>query len=64
MTVNQAIAANAAALKDGGALGKAKDFLRELFANGPMPADDAEEAADHNGIIERTLRQSEAPTLA
>lgn len=33
----------------------AKAFLRELLANGPMPASEAEEAAKANGIKERTL---------
>ena len=52
-TANQAIAANAAALRDGGA-----QFLRELLTDGPVSAKDAEEAADQNGITERTLRRA------
>jgi putative DNA primase/helicase len=55
LTANQALAANAAALKDGGALNKAKQFLRELLANGPVDAKDGEEAAKANGISDRTL---------
>ena len=55
VTASQAIAANAAALKDGGAIGKAKEFLRELLADGPVDADEGEEAAKANSISSRTL---------
>ena len=34
---------------------RAKDFLRDLLANGPVDAKEGEEAARANGIKERTL---------
>jgi putative DNA primase/helicase len=41
------------ALKD-----EAKKFLREILAQGPVPKDEVEEAADGNGISERTLKRA------
>jgi len=55
LTANQALAAAGSALKDGGAMEKAKEFLREFLADGPASADDGEEAAEKNGIKSRTL---------
>jgi putative DNA primase/helicase len=60
VTANQALAASAAALKDGGALRNAKEFLRELLANGPIDAKHGEEAAKANGISERTLNRAKS----
>jgi len=57
MTADQAMAAAAQALKDGGALQDAKEFLREVLANEPVAANEVEEAAKANGISERTLRR-------
>jgi hypothetical protein len=57
-TANQALAANAAALKDGGALKKAKEFLRELLADGPVAASDGAEGAQAHGISTRTLERA------
>jgi hypothetical protein len=54
-TADQAIAANAQALKDGGALQDAKEFLREALATGPVAAKDIEEAAEQALISQRTL---------
>jgi len=59
-TANQALAANATALKDSGALGRAKEYLRELLANGPVDAKDAKERAEANDISERTLKRAKA----
>jgi hypothetical protein len=58
LTANQAIAANAEALRDGGALQEAKEFLREALGNGPVAAREIEEAARQNCISERTLRRA------
>jgi putative DNA primase/helicase len=58
MTADQALAAINRHNKDGGSLTEAKDFLRELLAKGPIPAKEAEEAAEANGVSERTLRRA------
>lgn len=58
VTADQAIAAANAAMKDGGAMDEAKDFLRELLANGPVDVTEGEEAAKKHGIKERTLRRA------
>jgi hypothetical protein len=55
MTANEALAAASAALKDGGAVERAKDFLRGLLASGPVDANEGEEAAKAHGISARTL---------
>jgi hypothetical protein len=54
-SADQAIAANNAALKGGSALEDAKEFLRELLADGPVNAKEGDRAAKANGIAERTL---------
>jgi putative DNA primase/helicase len=58
MTADQAIAAANAALKDGGAMKEATDFLKELLAKGAVAAKEAEEAAETNGISLRTLKRA------
>ncbi len=58
VTANQALAANAAALRDGGALEEAREFLRELLANGPVAASDGVEGARAHGISTRTLERA------
>jgi putative DNA primase/helicase len=58
VTADQAIAAANAALKDGGSLKEAKDYLRDLLANGPIAATDGEEGAKANGISKRTLARA------
>jgi putative DNA primase/helicase len=55
VTADQAIAASSAALRDGGSMKEAKDFLRDLLANGLIAAKDGEAAAEANGIRGRTL---------
>jgi AAA domain len=59
MTADQAIVAAAKHAKEGGrTLKEAIEFLRQLLADGPMGATDAEEAAEKEGIRERTLRRA------
>ena len=58
VTANQAIAAAAQALKDGGALQEAKAFLRDILADGPIPAEDGEEAARAHLISKITLKRA------
>ena len=59
MTADQAIVAAAKHAKEGGrSLKEAIEFLRELLANGPVGATDAEEAATKEGISSRTLRRA------
>jgi putative DNA primase/helicase len=58
-TADQAIAANNEALRDGGALQQAKDFLREQLT-GPRDAAEIKEAAEAHGISERTLKRAKA----
>jgi putative DNA primase/helicase len=58
VTADQAIAASNAALGDGGSMKEAKEFLRDLLANGRIDAKDGEEAAEANGIAERTLKRA------
>jgi putative DNA primase/helicase len=58
VTADQAIAAAHAALKDGGALKDAKEFLQQQLASGPVDAKEALEAADAHGIAERTLKRA------
>jgi putative DNA primase/helicase len=55
VNADQAIAAASSAIKDGGALNDAKEFLRDLLANGPVDAKEGEEAGRANGISVRTL---------
>ncbi|MGC2410631.1 MAG: AAA family ATPase [Methyloceanibacter sp.] len=55
VTVDQAIAAANAVMKDGGLLKQAKDLLRELLAKGPVASTEGEEAAKAHGISTRTL---------
>ena len=55
LTANQALAAASSALKDGGAMERAKEFLRELLADGPAGAEEGGETAEANGIRSRTL---------
>jgi putative DNA primase/helicase len=59
-TADQAIAANAAAMKGKGKgdLEEAKEFLAELLKNGPVSAEDVKEAAEENDISEKTLRRA------
>ena len=58
VNADQAIAAASAAIKDGGALNDAKDFLRDLLADGPVDAKEGEEAARANGITDATLNRA------
>jgi len=58
VTADQAIAAANAALRDGGSMKEAKEFLRDLLAKGPIAAKDGQEAADANRISERTLKRA------
>ena len=58
VTADQAIAAASGALKDGAPLNEAKEFLRELLADGPVSAKEGEEAAKANGITRRTLERA------
>jgi hypothetical protein len=44
-----------AANKSPGAKDQAKKFLNDFLADGPMPKTEIEEAADANGISNRTL---------
>jgi putative DNA primase/helicase len=44
-----------AGIKSPAARDEAKKFLSEILANGPVPKADIEEAAEANGIAERTL---------
>ena len=48
----------AANSKSPGARDDAKKFLTDLLAAGPIPKDDVLEAAEANGIAERTLRRA------
>ena len=57
-TADQAIAANNAAIKEGGSLHEAKEFLSELLANGPVDAKEGLEATKANGISEMTLKRA------
>jgi putative DNA primase/helicase len=41
-----------------GARDEAKEFLLDYLAGGPMPADTVKEAAEANGVSERTLRRA------
>jgi putative DNA primase/helicase len=59
-TADQAIAANAASMRHGGALKEAKEFLREYLANGPVDAIEVKEAAEAHDISERTLKRAKA----
>jgi putative DNA primase/helicase len=58
VTADQAIAASSAAQRDGGSMKEAKDLLCDLLDKGPITAKDGKEAADANGISERTLRRA------
>jgi putative DNA primase/helicase len=58
VTADQAIAAASQALRDGGAMEEAKDFLRDLLANGPVDAKVGEEGSRASGISERTLKRA------
>ena len=61
MTADQAIVAAAKHAKEGRcSLREAEKFLRELLANGPVEATEGEEAAEANGISERTLKRARA----
>jgi hypothetical protein len=58
-TADQALAANAAAMKEHRSdLNEAKEFLRELLKDGPVGAADGKEAAEAEGISERTLARA------
>jgi putative DNA primase/helicase len=58
MTADQAIAAAHTALKDGGIMQEAIDFLKDLLASGPITAKDGKEAAEASGIRQRTLSRA------
>jgi putative DNA primase/helicase len=58
VNADQAIAAASSAIKDGGARSDAKEFLRDLLANGPVDAKEGEEAARANGISRSTLERA------
>ena len=54
-TADQAIAANNSALRHGSARDEAKEFLRDILANGPIEAEEGDRAAKAKGISKRTL---------
>ena len=58
VTADQAVAANHAASKEGGALEEANELLTELLVNGPIPATEGEKAAKAHGISEITLKRA------
>ena len=59
VNVDQAIAAASEATRDGGrSMREAKEYLRDLLAKSPVPAKDAEEGAEQNGISDRTLARA------
>jgi hypothetical protein len=55
LTANQAMAAAAEAIRDGGSMHDAKQFLREILANGSVAVKEVEDAAEGNLIRKRTL---------
>jgi hypothetical protein len=55
LTANQAMAAAAEAKRDGGSMHDAKQFLREILANGPVAVREVDDAAEGNLIRKRTL---------
>ena len=55
VTADQAIAQAAAARRGGSSLADAKEFLRDLLADGPVDAKSVLAGAKENGISERTL---------
>jgi hypothetical protein len=57
-TADQALAAAAAARRDGGALKEAKEFLRDFLTDGPADASEGENAAKAHGISESTLKRA------
>jgi putative DNA primase/helicase len=59
-TAGEALATAAAAMRDAGAMDRAKEFLRSLLANGPVDAREGEEAAEANAISKRTLYRARA----
>jgi putative DNA primase/helicase len=58
VNADQAIAAASASVRDGGALNDAKDFLRDLLADGPVDAKEGAEAARANSISGKTLERA------
>jgi hypothetical protein len=58
VTADQAIAANAAAARGEGSMSEAREFLKELLANGPVDAAEGGKAAKANSISERTLARA------
>jgi hypothetical protein len=59
VTATEAMQA-AAEAKSPAARDTAKSFLEDMLSNGPVAAADIEEAADANGIAERTLYRAKA----
>jgi putative DNA primase/helicase len=57
-TADQALAAHSGALRNGGSLKEAINFLEEPLSQGPIPAKDGEKAAAANGISRRTLERA------
>jgi AAA domain-containing protein/bifunctional DNA primase/polymerase-like protein len=55
-TANEAIAM--AAVRRGSALREAEEFLRDYLADGPMPANKVDAAAEENEITRRTLKRA------
>jgi putative DNA primase/helicase len=60
VTAAEAMEAEAGAKSSTGARDIAKAFLRKMLAAGPVPKKDIEEAAEANGIAERTLFRAKA----
>jgi putative DNA primase/helicase len=58
ITASEAMRAVAGSNKKPAARSEAKEFLESMLANGPVDADEIEEAAEANGISERTLRRA------
>jgi hypothetical protein len=58
VTANEALAAAADEAKRGGQRREAKAFLNAYLEAGPMPAESVKQAAEDNGISERTLARA------
>jgi hypothetical protein len=60
ITANQALAAEAAGPDQRTAKDEAEEFLRDILADGPVPAKDVQEAARNHLISTATLRRAKA----
>ena len=58
VTADQALAAASAEIKDPRAMKRTKEFLLDLLKDGTVDAKDGEEAAEAEGISERTLKRA------